>query len=229
MLASLEEAVRAQQRFVADASHELRAPLTAIQGNLELLRRQHSMSAAERGEMLGEAEREAHRLTRLVADLLALARADAGATLRRELVDLDALVLETFQAARPLVRGQTLALTPFEPVQVTGDPDRLRQLVLILLDNALKYTPVGGAVTLGLRQCDGQAEIVVRDTGVGIAAADLSHVFERFYRADPARTHHPGGTGLGLPIASWIVAQHGGTISLRSQPTQGTCVTVHLP
>ncbi|HWQ14378.1 MAG TPA: ATP-binding protein [Roseiflexaceae bacterium] len=229
MLASLETAYRAQQRFVSDASHELRAPLTAIQGNLELLRRRPDIPPAERAEVLSEVEREANRLTRLVADLLALARADAGATIRRAPVDLDAVALETLRTARQLAAGQSLVLDPLEPLQVQGDEDRLRQLVLILLDNAIKYTPAGGQVRLGLRERDGQAEITVQDTGVGISAEDLPHIFERFYRADPARGRDPGGTGLGLPIAQWIVAQHGGAIDIQSCPGQGTTVTVRLP
>lgn len=229
MLASIEQAYRAQQRFVADASHELRAPLTAIQGNLELLRRRPELPSEERIEALDEAAREADRLTRLVADLLALARADAGVGIRRDAVDLDAVVLDTFQTGRTLAKGRVLQLDPFEPVRACGDEDRLRQLVLILLDNAVKYTPSGGTVTVGLRQADDRAEMRVCDTGVGIAPDDLPHVFERFYRADPARGRDPGGTGLGLPIAQWIVAQHGGTIDIASVPGQGTQVVVHLP
>jgi two-component system, OmpR family, sensor kinase len=229
MLASLDDAARAQQRFVADASHELRAPLTAIQGNLEILERQPEMPDAERAEVLREVKGEAFRLTRLVADLLALARADAGVAIRRAPVDLDAVVLETFQTARQLAHGQTLALEPFEPVQVRGDEDRLRQLILVLLDNAIKYTPGDGAITLGLSLRGDSAEIVVRDTGVGIANSDLPHIFERFYRADPARGRDPGGTGLGLPIARWIVEQHGGLIAMQSERGHGTTVMVQLP
>jgi signal transduction histidine kinase len=229
MLTSIETAYQAQQRFVSDASHELRAPLTAIQGNLELIRRHPEMLADDRDEALAEAEREAVRLTRLVADLLALARADAGVTLRHETVDLDAVALDAFRSARQLARGQELALDTLEPVQVIGDADRLKQLLLIVLDNALKYTPSGGRVTIGLRQCEGGGEITVQDTGVGIAAADLPRVFERFYRADPARSRDAGGTGLGLPIARWIVEQHRGVIHIDSTPGQGTTVTVSLP
>lgn len=229
MLASIEEAYRAQQRFVADASHELRAPLTAIQGNLELLRRRHQMPAAERDEALAEIEREAYRLTRLVADLLALARADAGVMLKHRPVDLDVVVLDAFHTARQLAHGQTLTLDPFVPVQVNGDRDRLAQLLLILLDNAIKYTPADGQVTLGLRHCADGAEVLVQDTGIGIPAADLPHVVERFYRADPARGRDPGGTGLGLAIAHWIVTQHEGTLALHSQPGQGTTAIVRLP
>ncbi|MBI3962132.1 MAG: HAMP domain-containing histidine kinase [Deinococcus sp.] len=230
MLNSLERAYQAQQRFVADASHELRAPLTAIQGNLELLRRQRAtMSEAERQEALTETEREAARLARLVADLLALARADAGVPLQRYRVELDRVLLDAFSEARQLVRGQTLELESFEPAQVMGDADRLKQLLLILLDNALKYTPAEGKVLLGLRRDGSTAEVIVRDTGVGIPPEDLPHVFERFYRADPARARDPGGTGLGLPIAQWIAEQHGGRITLQSQLGQGTIATVRLP
>jgi signal transduction histidine kinase len=229
MLKSLEIAYRSQQRFVADASHELRAPLTAIQANLDLLRRQPTMPEAERDEAVAEAEREANRLTRLVADLLALARADAGVALTRRPVDLDAVVLEAFRSARQLARGQQLTLDPFEPVRIQGDDDRLKQLVLILLDNALKYTPADGTVSLGLRRQGSSAEIVIRDTGLGIPPEALPHVFERFFRADQARGRDPGGTGLGLPIARWITKQHGGEITLDSQPDKGTTVTVRLP
>jgi signal transduction histidine kinase len=229
MLSSIEAAYGAQQRFVGDASHELRAPLTAIQGNLELIRRHPEMPPADRDEALAEAERETARLTRLVADLLALARADAGVALRHEAVDMDAVVLDVFHTARQLAHGQELRLDPFEPVQVVGDADRLKQLLLILLDNALKYTPSGGRVTLGLRGCAHAAEIVVQDAGVGISAADLPRVFERFYRADPARNRDAGGTGLGLAIARWIVEQHHGTIQIDSALDQGTTVTVSLP
>ena len=230
MLDKLQQAYQAQQRFVSDASHELRAPLTAIQGNLDLLhRRRAAMSSAEQQEALDEAGREADRLARLVADLLALARADAGVSLRRERVELDRDVLEALRESRQLVRGQTLALGMFTPVIVLGDEDRLKQLLLIVLDNALKYTPAGGTVTVDLVVRDSVAEVQVRDTGVGIPAADLPHVFERFYRADPGRARDPDGTGLGLPIARWIAEQHQGSITLASEPGQGTTATIRLP
>jgi len=229
MLVSLEAAFQAERRFVSDASHELRAPLTAIQGNLELLRRYRNMPEAEREEALAEVTREANRLTCLVADLLSLARADAGVSLQHRLLDLDAVVLEAYREARHLSEGQTLTLAPFEPGQVIGDEDRLKQLVLILLDNALKYTPCTGHVTLGLERLEASSKITVRDTGVGIAPEDLPHVFERFYRADPARSRDPEGTGLGLSIARWIVEQHDGEIKLESQPGQGTLAAVSFP
>lgn len=229
MLESLDAAYQTQQRFVADASHELRAPLTAIQGNVELLRRQRTMSDADREEALAELERESARLSRLVADLLTLARADAGSALKRCPLELDALVLDAFREARHLSRGQTLKLDPFEPARVEGDEDRLKQLLLILLDNALKYTPPDGRVTLGLHHRGTDVEVRVRDTGIGIAPEDLPRVFERFYRADPARNRDLGGTGLGLPIARWIAEQHEGEVWLESQPGQGTTAIVRLP
>jgi len=229
MLESIETAYHAQQRFVSDASHELRAPLTAIQANLELLHRQSTMSEAEREEALTEVERESARLARLVADLLVLARADAGTSLHHRPVDLDAIVLEAFRGARHLSQGQQLVLDSLEPARVEGDEDRLKQLVLILLDNAIKYTLGDGQITLGLRCQNPSVEILVRDTGIGIAPEDLPLVFERFYRTDPARNHDLGGTGLGLPIARWIVKQHGGEIMLKSQPGQGTTAIVRLP
>lgn len=229
MLTSLESAYRSQQRFVADASHELRAPLTAIQANLELLKRHRDMPGAEREEAVAEAERESSRLGRLVADLLMLARADAGVPIKRAEVDLDAVVLEAMGTARTLARGQEVRLDTLEPVQVRGDEDRLKQMLLILLDNALKYTPSGGRVAVALSRVGAEAEVVIKDSGVGIPEKDLPHVFERFYRADPARGRDPGGTGLGLPIARWIVEQHGGQITIASQADEGATVTVRLP
>jgi signal transduction histidine kinase len=229
MLTSIETTYRAQQRFVADASHELRAPLTAIQGNLELLSHHQSMPDAERNEAVDEAMREANRLTRLVADLLSLARADAGSTLKHCPVDLDPILLDAFREARHLSQGQTLVLEPFEPCRIEGDEDKLKQLLVILLDNALKYTPSDGQITLGLHCETLDAVLTVHDTGIGIAAEDLPHVFERLYRADPARSRDPGGTGLGLSIAHWIVEQHEGKIALESQLHHGTTVCVRLP
>lgn len=228
MLDSLEEAYQAQQRFVADASHELRSPLTSIQANLQLLETEGALTAAERATAVREAHREARRLARLVADLLALARADAGIALRREPVELDRVLIETLRDTRHLVQGRRLQITDLEPARVAGDQDRLAQLVLILVDNALKYTPPGGEIALGLRHSAGEAEVTVRDTGPGIPKEDLPRVFERFYRADPTRSRDPGGTGLGLPIARWIVEQHGGTIVLSNNPQGGLTATVRI-
>jgi signal transduction histidine kinase len=229
MLKSLEEASQAQERFVGDASHELRAPLTAIQGNLELLQRYPDIPATDRETALSEASREAHRLSRLVADLLALARADAGIALTRQRVEMDRLVLEAVNEARLLARGQQIDVDKLEPAVLLGDSDRLKQLLLILLDNAIKYTPPQGRIAVELKRRESFIEILVRDTGIGIPEDALPHLFERFYRADPARARDPGGTGLGLSIAQWIAEQHGGTINVQSKVSEETNVIVALP
>ncbi|MCC7368770.1 MAG: HAMP domain-containing histidine kinase [Chloroflexi bacterium] len=229
MLDSLEQAYRAEQRFVGDASHELRAPLTAIQANLELLERRPDMPVEARQEAVAEASREAHRLTQLVADLLALARADAGAAIPRHPVELDRVLLDTLGSARHLARGRRLDIAALDPTVVEGNEDRLRQLLLILLDNAIKYSPPDGTVTLSLRRNGRTADLTVADRGVGIPPDELPRVFDRFYRADPARARDPGGTGLGLSIAHWIVEQHGGQIGIESAVGRGTTVSVTLP
>jgi two-component system OmpR family sensor kinase len=229
MLASLQQAYQAQKQFVADASHELRAPLTAIQGNLELVKRYPDMSTAERQLAIDEASREAQRLTQLVADLLALARADAGVPLRRERVELDRVLLDAVGQARYLAHGQRVEVDALEPSLVTGDPDRLKELALILLDNALKYTPPDGSVSVGLRRQGSTVVLEVHDTGIGIGREDMPRVFERFFRADPARRRDIGGTGLGLSIARWIADQHSADIQLSSELGHGTRVLVSLP
>lgn len=229
MLGSLEQAYSAQQRFVSDASHELRAPLTSIQANLELLRERKGMTAEERETAVAEAASEANRLARLVADLLALARADAGTTLRREDVELDRVLMDVVGDVRHLATGQHLEIGSLEPCVIRGDRDRIKQLFLILLDNAIKYTPPPGSVSVSLRRDTTAAVFAVRDTGIGIAATDLPRVFERFFRADRARSRDPGGTGLGLAIARWIATEHGGTVELASVPGRGTTATVRLP
>ncbi len=229
MLGSLQQAYEAQQRFVSDASHELRAPLTAIQANLDLLARLPAMSDEERREAVDEAGREAGRLAQLVADLLILARADAGVPLRRQRVELDAVLMEAFSQAHRLAKGQRLEVEHLEPVTLDGDPARLKQVMLILLDNAVKYTPPSGRIMVALRRRGGHAELTVTDTGPGIAAEHMPRVFERFYRAESGRPRDPGGTGLGLSIARTIVEQHQGGITLESGGGEGVTATVRLP
>ena len=221
----------AQKRFVADAAHELRAPLTSIQGNLEILLNYPQMPQTERQEALQDATRESRRLARLVNDLLALARGDAGLRLRQVPVDLGAALEELVSETRPLFKRHRLETCLHQPLEVQGDRDQLKQLALILLENAVKYTPPGGEVRLELASQNGQAVLRVADTGIGIAPEDLPHVFERFYRADRARMRgeDPGGSGLGLSIAKWIVDQHGGEIWLESELGEGTTAIVRLP
>ena len=250
--ATLREVLEQQRRFVADASHELRAPLTAIQGNLELLRRYPAMPPSDRREALEDTEREARRLGRLVSDLLALARFEAGQSSKRDGVSLEEILEESALEHGSQAKLHTLKLSlpgsstlessasqPSVPqpsgaerrTVVQGDRERLKQLVGILLDNALKYTPVGGRITLELLRDPSGVRLEVKDNGIGISERDLPHVFERFYRADQARVRgvDPGGTGLGLSIARWITEQHGGQIALESQLGVGTTARVTLP
>jgi two-component system, OmpR family, sensor kinase len=229
MLQSLEIAYKGQQRFVSDASHELRAPLTAIQANLELLETHPNMSEPDRRVAINEAGREATRLTRLVAELLALARADAGVVLTSRPVDLDEIALAAVQEARHIAQGRRIEIEKLDPIKMTGDPDRLKELLLILLDNAVKYSPDHGLITLRMLRDGACAQVAVNDHGIGIKPDDLPHVFERFYRADPARSADPGGSGLGLAIARWIAERHGGRIAIDSQPGEGTHATISLP
>jgi two-component system OmpR family sensor kinase len=229
MLKNLEEAQVMQQRFVADASHELRAPLTVIRGNLDLLERARDMPPQEQAEVLSAARAEVERMSRLVADLLSLARADSGMRLEKAEVELDSVVLEIYQQLLASPTHVRLSLSHLEPLLVSGDRDRLKQLVLILVDNAIRYTPAGGSVTLSLRPKGDQAVLAVADTGIGIDPKDQPHVFERFYRSERAQEMDPGGTGLGLAIAQWIVDDHGGELDLRSTPGQGTTATIRLP
>ncbi len=228
MLGRLEEAFNGQQRLVADVSHELRTPLTTIQGNLDLLRR----GAADDPEMRGDALRaigdETARMRRLVSDLLLLAQADAGLQIQPQPVELDTLLLEVYRQAQMLAGDVTVRLGAEDQAIVEGDADRLKQLLLNLVVNALKYTPAGGTVTLTLRRSLGWVVVAVADTGVGIAAEDLPHIFDRFYRADRSRTRS-GGSGLGLSIAQWIAQVHGGRIEVESTVGVGSTFTAWLP
>jgi two-component system, OmpR family, sensor kinase len=224
----LNAALGAQRRFVADASHELRTPLTSIRGNIGFLRRVVDMDPADREAALADVASEVERMNRLVSDLLTLARADAGQHLPKAPVELAPLVREVARQARFLSDGQVeVSLGHVDEARVQGDPDHLKQLMLILADNALKYTPSGGRVSLAARQDNGHLRLEVADSGVGIRPEDQTRIFERFYRADPARS--PGGAGLGLAIARWIAEEHGGSIAVRSSPGGGSLFSVELP
>jgi len=229
MLAQLQQAFENQRRFLADASHELRTPVTTIRMNAEALLRGAAYDPRERDETLRAILRESERMGRLVADLLALARADAGQPLERRPLALDSLLLEVYREAKPLANGVQLELGELEQVEVVGDHDRLKQLVLNLVDNALRYTPAGGKVTLDLVGQDGRALLRVRDTGPGIPAEHLPRIFERFYRVDRGRSRSQGGTGLGLAISQWIAEAHQGRIEVESEEGKGSTFTVVLP
>jgi signal transduction histidine kinase len=233
MIARLEQSFAALRRFTADASHELKTPLAVLRADVE-----RSMSAnvprAEKLVALEEALQETTRMADLVESLLTLARADEGRfDIHRERVALEPLAREVFETASILGEAAGLTVTMPEPahVAVLGDYTRLRQLFLNLTTNAIKYTPRGGSVEISLTCHERTASFAVRDSGVGISAADLPHIFERFYRADRARSRSTerGGFGLGLAISQWIAEAHGGTISVRSRLGRGSTFTVTLP
>ena len=228
MLGRLENLFETQKRLVADVSHELRTPLTTIRGNIDLLRRGAAEDREAREEALKAIEAETLRMSRMVSDLLLLARADAGFPLERKPVELDTLLLEVYRQALLLSDGVKVHLGHEDQAVVLGDADRLRQALVNLVDNALKYTPPGGEVRLSLYRDQDWVRVEVQDTGIGIAPEDLPHIFERFYRADRARGSS-GGTGLGLSIADWIAKAHGGQITVKSKVGQGSTFTLWLP
>jgi len=233
LLARLESSFKEQQRFIADASHELRTPLAVLRGETEVALGK-TRTVAEYQQSLSLIQEEAESLSRIVEDLFILARQPISTrtALRKERVSLNEAVRDCARAAQVLAarKGVRLKLETDSPaVALNGDEELIKRMILNLLDNAVKYTPTGGEISLALARENGNAEIVVRDTGIGIAAADQSRVFDRFFRVDKARARAMGGAGLGLSIAQWIVAVHGGEISVASTPGQGSTFTVVLP
>ncbi len=236
MVAHLESAFNRQKRFVSDVSHELRTPITALNGGIEML-----LLGADAGDpeasrrLLRGMYAETDRMRHLVEDLLTLTRVDEGhLDLRKQPIDMAQLLRDVGESGERLTRDHiiTYDVRPDVP-PVLGDPERLKQVLLNLLENAAKYTPPGGRITLAARP-DGPNRVAldVRDTGSGIPADALPHVFERFYRADPSRTRNPnkaGGSGLGLAIAKSLIEAQGGAISIASTVGEGTTVTVHVP
>ena len=234
MMTRLERSFAALRRFTADASHELKTPLTVLRAGVERAITMPSLPS-EALAALEETLQEINRMTELVEALLMLARADEGtAPLHRETVDLRAIVEETGETGELLAAEAGVNMevaTPADPVIVPVDASRIRQLILNLLTNAVKYTPAGGSVRLQLGPSNGRVTLTVADSGVGIAPGDLPHIFDRFWRADSARTRtgERSGTGLGLAICKWIAEAHGGTIDVQSRPGRGTTFTVTLP
>lgn len=225
MMERLDSLFTVQQRFVADVSHELRTPLTAIRGHFDLIKR-YGMDSAS----MEAIESEVDRMSRMVTDLLLLAKADyGGLKLDLQVIDLDTVISEVYRQGRVLVKDQAVTLTigDFEPVRINGDSDRLKQLFLNLVSNAIKFTPTGGTVTIHLRRSSTHAIVEVTDTGIGIAPESLKHIFDRFYQAEPSRKGE--GAGLGLSIAKWVAEAHHGTIAVESELGIGTTFTVEIP
>jgi len=228
-LERLENLFNAQRRFLADVGHELRTPLTVIKGNIDLMRRMNCTDE----ESMESINNEVDRLTRLVGDLLLLAQAESGKMpLSWNTVELDTLLLDVLQQMRVLAKDKLqLKIDEIDQVLVCGDQDRLKQVVVNLVGNAIKYTPAGGEVVLGLGKVENRARLTVSDNGPGIPTEDLPHIFERFYRGEKSRTRSKDGKGfgLGLSIAYWIVRNHGGQIEVFNREPAGTTFCVWLP
>ena len=233
MLARLEASVQRMKEFTADASHELRAPVSLIRTTAEVAVQKRDRTAAEYREALGEILEESERTSQVVDSLMLLARADSGKeTLDYSSTDLCAIVQEAADQGEKLARNRGLqfsAKVPSSPLPIHADSDAIRRALLILIDNAAKYTPSGGQVRMDLTRQGSVAIAAVTDSGIGIAADDLDHIFDRFWRADKARSREHGGAGLGLSIAKWIAETHGGSIEVDSQPGKGSSFRIRLP
>jgi two-component system OmpR family sensor kinase len=234
MLARLEQSFASLRRFTADASHELKTPLMVLRAGVER-GLTHPQTPREVMEGLDETLDQINQMTEMVDDLLTLARADEGrAPLALEDTDLRDLLADVSETAGMLGEGGEVAVTttiPENPVILPVDRHRIRELLLNLVTNAIKYTPAGGTVGHTLAGHDDHITLVVADTGIGIAPGDLPHIFDRFWRADPARsrTGDRPGVGLGLAITKWIAEAHGGSITVQSRPGRGSVFTVRLP
>ncbi len=231
MIARLERSFEQIKRFTADASHELKTPLTVMKGEIEVALRGESMPEHLKSVLVSCLE-EIDRLNYIVKNLLDLAKTDAesAATVKTE-VRLDKIISDRYELFRKIAveKGIELDILKNRPIVVMGDPVRLGQLVHNLIDNAIKYTPAPGKVEVSLERLNGSALLKVRDTGVGISEEDLPHIFDRFYRVDRARTREAGGAGLGLSICKEIAEAYGGTIKAESEQGRGTVFTVVLP
>ncbi len=228
----IRKAWEKQQRFVADASHELRTPTSVIRAQTELLLRRPERTIEQESPNIALMLQESRRMSSLLEDLLTLARSDSNQLeLQCETLDVNRLIMEMTEPFKLLAETKEIELVAKleQPLILRGDADRIRQLFVILLDNALKFTPSSGRIEVAGSFRSNHVALSVHDTGSGIAHEDLPHVFERFYRGDKARSRSEGGTGLGLSIAKWIVEAHQGSIRIESKPGKGTKVEALFP
>jgi signal transduction histidine kinase len=234
VLRPIQTAMDSQRTFIADASHELRTPVAVVRTNAELLQR-HARATGDPTkdeEAIDDILSESERLGKMVDQMLMLAQADAGEiTLARSEVPLDQLAEQVARSMKALADARAIDLRTHTngAVEIIGDPTRLHELLVILVDNAIKYTEPGGSVDLTVTRSNKRAIIELADTGQGVPPEALPHIFDRFYRIDKARSRDSGGTGLGLAIARQITEAHGGTIRMESELDKGTTVTVELP
>lgn len=231
MLDRIEASYRLQNQFVSDASHELRTPIAVIQGYSNMLDRWGKEDPKVLSESIEAIKSESEAMKDLIEKLLFLARADKNLEiLVKEDFSLDGLIDEVIRDTRLIDSSKHQILCEVnDPATLNGDRKSIKQLLRILIDNSLKFTPPGGRITINLIKSRKQAVIEIIDTGIGIAQEDLPHIFERFYRADKSRTKEMGGQGLGLSIAKWIIHHHGGKISVESKLQVGTKIKILLP
>jgi heavy metal sensor kinase len=232
MLGRIEASVKRITQFTTDASHDLRTPVALIRTSAELALRR-PRAEGEYRETLSRILATSEETTHLIENLLTLARADAGAAeLQFRDLDLVPHLEKISEETGILAAGKRIRVTSelvSGPVRVSGDPAAIERLLLIMIENAVKYTPAGGGIHLNLSNGSGSARIEIRDSGIGISEKDLPHIFERFYRADQARSREPGGSGLGLAIAHWIVERHGGSLEAQSTLGNGSVFRITLP
>jgi heavy metal sensor kinase len=233
MLSRLEASVRRMSQFTADASHELRAPVSLIRTTAEVAVLKRDRPAAEYLQALDDILEESERTSQVVDSLMLLARTDSGKeTLECVPADASTIVRGAADQGERLARNRGVEFSldlPASPIRVRADADALRRALLILMDNAAKYTPRGGSVRVALARSNGFAVASVSDTGIGIDPVDIPHVFDRFWRADKSRSREQGGAGLGLSIAKWIVEMHGGSISVESELGKGSIFAIRVP
>jgi signal transduction histidine kinase len=233
MFSRLEASVRRIKQFTADASHELRAPIALIRTTAEVAVQRRNRQANEYLEALDDILEESERTSQIVDSLMLLARADAGKeALERAPMDISSVCRAAIDQGEKLARHRRVQLSasiPEGPIPVHGDAEALRRAVLILIDNAVKYTPESGSVRIDLNTNDGFVKVTVTDTGIGIEPADLPHIFDRFWRADKARSRAYGGAGLGLSIAKWIAETHAGSITVESELGKGSAFALKVP
>jgi two-component system, OmpR family, sensor kinase len=228
MIATLDNVFQTQRRFLSDAGHELRTPVTTILGHANFLRRWPKADADERNEAIKAIISTGEHMSHIVNDLLQLASSDERKTIETEQIALNDLIEEEYTRATQLSDGLDICLKGTEPLFIMGDRDQIRRVFTNLLDNAIKFTPAGGTVTISLEGVDDKAVVVVTDTGTGIPSEDLPHIFKRFYHANNSHSRQKGGTGLGLAIVNKIVLAHGGTIEVESVVGNGSTFRVQF-
>lgn len=230
MLNRIQTGFEQQRRFVADASHELRTPVTVISGYIDILDRWGKQDPPALQEGISAIKSEAANMYRLIEKLLFLARADQSKqVINKVVVAMEPLIAEIVQETRLIAPGHRIELPKNDPAIIYADPTSLKEMLRIFIENSIKYTPEGGTISVISQKTDQHLDVTIQDTGIGIPEADQPKIFDRFYRVDKSRAKTTGGTGLGLSIARWIAEQHNSTINLSSTPGEGTTITVRIP